>query len=255
MGKLMKILPIGTCRLHEMLEILHQENQHLLPAFLGIGYFHTSSQVLQCLELLKGARNISPQQYWMFFREDKTPLNNFRADIIKNWKENSQINFALDNFAEFDALIIEISASKNFLYDGLYVQGNPNFVQNASYQEVWREGYYHHYCPELKVQPYTQHEQEIYADLLSIASIFAGKKIFVMPHLSSHINPNKTRKELYDILERICAKHEGLQFVDTSPYVDKFGYKKDANGVEDIHHLGKEALTAMANDFAKMLQN
>jgi len=65
----MKIFPIGTSRLHEPLSLIKEKVN-----FPGVGYFHSTSQILHWLEVLSGKRSISIEESSFFFEKIKPQI-------------------------------------------------------------------------------------------------------------------------------------------------------------------------------------
>ena len=78
----MRVLPIGTSRLHEPMSLLAPGE----VAFLGCGYVHTSGQVLDMLRLLTRQMELTPNLARWFFRRDQTPPNPFSPVL---WQEQA----------------------------------------------------------------------------------------------------------------------------------------------------------------------
>lgn len=67
----MNLFPIGTSRLHEPLGLV----DHTLDArveFGRMGYFHSSSQILDLLRVLLGEVRLDRDTARLFFRKDQT---------------------------------------------------------------------------------------------------------------------------------------------------------------------------------------
>ncbi|GAA3542301.1 hypothetical protein AFL01nite_09510 [Aeromicrobium flavum] len=237
-----RFFPLGTSRLHETMEV-HPD----LMAFPHLGYFHSSSQMVDVVAFLQGERDLSPEQARYFFRKDQTPHNRFDPTL---WSDEPQAAFdtARAAFGEADRVIIEICSPQSYRWGDLHVQGNPNHYRDAPYAEVWREGYYATYDPSAGVTVFDDTES-VSANVRALASTLgrSGKELTVLGHLVDPGNPNATRVANNRAVEAAAADSAdlGVRYFDASPFVAEHGFRVLDNGTVDIHHLPHAAYPSL----------
>lgn len=246
----MKIFPIGTSRLHEPLSLFNQE----LINYPEMGYFHSSSQVLNIIQIAIGEMCIGLDVSKLFFRKDQTKNNQFNKNLWTFELKNSIKNINL-KFTQSDLLLIEICSPRSYLFDGINIQGNPNFYQDVSYADTWKNGYYARYMPELAVTVYddTEYILSNLARIEEIAKIYF-KKIILMGHLIDPKNPNEQRLRNNDSLKVASTRlgSKSIKFYDQSYLVNQYGFRTLTDGGTDIHHLPWVALEQQAKDIQKI---
>ncbi|MEA1892591.1 MAG: hypothetical protein U9N33_07775 [Campylobacterota bacterium] len=249
----MKIFPIGTSRLHEPLSLLNQEE----VVFPGVGYFHTTSQVVDWIKILRGEKELNSHDAKFFFRKDQTlpnpfDLNLWKSENFKNTLKEKQILFE-----KADVFIIEISTTKTHVFKDIHVNGNPNFSHNLSYAEAWGEyGYYEKMHPDMLVQRLSD-EDNIYENLKYINDYLleSGKISILLGHLVDPDNPNQARVKHNRILKEAIQKLEDTQvfFYDTEHLVSEFGFRILDDKTIDIHHLPWEGLKKQSKEMYELL--
>jgi len=245
-----KIFPIGTSRLHEPLSLLSKDE----VSFPGIGYFHSSSQIVDWIKILRDEKIIDQALCNFFFRKDQTPPNPFDTNI---WNEQylSSLNRIKKLFVEADTYIIEISTVKSWLFRNLHVQSNPNYFHNMSYGDAWKQGYYNIYHPEMNVETY----DDVYIlDNLKYINDYlttSGKVALLLGHLIDPENPNTVRKNLNQLLKNMLAQvnNPHVFFFDTNHLVKQYGFRILDDGTVDIHHIPWDALKVQAQEMKQVL--
>jgi hypothetical protein len=220
----MKLFPIGTSRLHEPLSIA--DNSSIEVSFPQMGYFHSSSQLISLMTLLKGNPidlNISR----FFFRKDSIKKNIFDENLWSNLFLKS-VSRVVDQYDKSDLLIVEISSARSYYYNNFHIQGNPNFSRNLPYSEIWKTGYYDLYHPDLAVKVFDDYDL-IYNNLYKFNEILEcdSKYSILMGHLVDPNKPNSIRQKNNLYLQQAVAKINSprLRFYDQSSLVDEYGFR------------------------------
>jgi hypothetical protein len=234
----MKVFPIGTSRLHEPLGLVKRGE----IAFGRMGYFHSLSQVHDLLDVLSGAKAIDVDVARYFFRKDQTENNPFDRGL---WGEGlgESIGRIQEAFHGAKVLILEISSLRSYRMGSFHVQGNPNHFRNAPYSEVWKDGYYARYNPELQVENVDDDLVALWPALCERLERL-NKQAVVLGHLVDRRKPNPTRLHLQRQLDAAMSATpcDRLMAYDPSPLVEQFGFRVLDDGTTDIHHLPWAAL-------------
>lgn len=242
----MRILPIGTSRLHEPMSLLSTYE----ASFLRCGYVHTSGQVLDLLKLLVGEIDIMPENSKWFFRRDQTPPNPFDSRLWTSDQLPEAIAAMRRRWDECSACVIEICTPRTYILDGLNVQSNPNSERNVNYADIWKDGYYSIYEPELNVVTLDESETQISENIASICRILDehGRSGLFLGHLVDPRNPHPARARNNARFEASfnASKYGQVKYFNCSSFVEDYGFRKLENGTEDIHHLPWEALEPLA---------
>ena len=252
----MRAVPIGTSRLHEPMSLLPSED----VGFLGCGYVHTSGQVLNLLQVLAGERQLTPSEARWFFRRDQTPPNPFSMDL---WQAQPHLDAAIermrDTWMSSTACFIEICSPRSYRLGDLHVQGNPNIDRNVGYAEIWKQGYYLTYEPDLDVKMFDESVDEIASNLSVIFDLLARQErsAVLMGHLVDPNDPHPGRARNNANLEEAftATSHGAVAFVDCSPFVAEHGFRVLEDGKVDIHHLPWTALDAFAQHLGEALSS
>ena len=239
----MHLFPIGTSRLHEPLGLIDARPDTGI-AFGRMGYFHSSSQILDLLKVLLGEVRLERDTARLFFRKDQTAANPFDTALWSDAVQASVERIA-QGLMRSDVLLIEVSSTRSYRLDPLHLQGNPNFYRNAPYSEVWKAGYYAAYNPELGVLTYDD-DDAVADNLRQIHDrlVRLGKSAVVLGHLLDPRAPNPTRLRNNTLL-RTAIEEQRLQHMavyDPSHLVAQHGFRVLPDGSTDIHHLPWAAL-------------
>jgi hypothetical protein len=249
----MKIFPIGSSRLHEPLSHLPAER----VVFPRMGYFHSSSQVMDVLRFIGAPRSMSRDLARCFFRKDQTPENPFDTGL---WADSPDDSLARIRqlFGDADTLLIEISSPRSYRLADVHIQGNPNFQRSVSYDEVWKEGYYAKYAPDWPVAVYDD-TPSVHTNLATIGDFLGrtGRQAIVMGHLVDPHNPNRQRQQNNQTLREAVQvlRHPRLRYHDASHLVAQHGFRIRDDGTVDIHHLPNAALKALAQEWLALIEN
>lgn len=246
----MKIFPIGTSRLHEPLTLIDET----LVEFPRMGYFHSTSQILDCLKIITGDITLNAEQAKLFFRKDQVECNKFDLDL---WTDNfcASVDRIRQQFENADTLFIEISAHRSYKLNNLHIQGNPNYYQDVSYADIWKDGYYQKYMPALNVLDYEDTDLLI-DNLISIDEILLEneKKAIIFGHLVNSSNPNKLRLKTNTSLQQALKQINTTTLIwyDQTHLVDQFGFRVLDNGTVDIHHLPWDGLYIFIDELIEL---
>lgn len=249
------IFPIGTCRLYEPLSLLGQD-EIIYP---GVGYFHTSSQVVDWIKILVGEKSVDKNLIKFMFRKDQTPENPFDNDLFNDEAFDRVLKNKQLLFKKANAIVIEISTTKSHFIEGLHVQGNPNYYHNMTYREAWaEEGYYEKMHPDLRVMRYNDIDR-LYSNFkyLNELLIETGKIAVVTGHLYNPNNPSVSRKRHNNSLELAVKKLGNSQIVyyENTHLLSEFGYRVKQDGTTDINHLPVEAFRKQSEEIYELVLN
>lgn len=234
--------PLGTSRLHEALET---QPDH--AAFPRLGYFHSSSQMKDVVDLLLGLKPITLEEARYVFRKDQTAHNPFD---LRLWTEEFPLalEHARSMLAESEHVIMEISSPRSYRWRDWHVQGNPNSLKDVPYSEVWRDGYYATHDPAAAVRVF-EDTNDIAQNLRAVGTRLRalGKTLTLMGHLVDPGNPNRVRLANNRALADAASSNAdlGVRYFDASPWVGQHGFRVLANGTSDIHHLPHAAYPSL----------
>ena len=250
----MKIFPIGTSRLHEPLSLINPEE----VLFPGVGYFHSSSQIVDWIKILRGEKNLSSDTAKFFFRKDQTPPNPFDKSLWDSTKFTKTLERKKKLFNLADVFIIEISTDRSYIFENININSNPNFLYNLSYADAMGiYGYYEKKHPTMSINKCSDNDI-LYRNLKYINDflIETGKYAIILGHLVETKNPNSTRinhiKLIKESINKLENKH--MKFYDSSHLVDKFGFRILEDSSVDIHHLPWKALEVQAKEMYQSLE-
>ena len=228
-------------------------------SFLGCGYFSSSGQVLDLLKILAGEIEITPKNARWFFRsENNTPANPFDVRLWSVEELPQAVATMRQRWDECSACIIEICTPRTFILEKISVQGNPNVDRNVSYAEVWKDGYYITYEPELGVVKSDESEIQISENIADICRILHehNRAGLFLGHLVDPTNPNPFRAHNNTQLEAAFKRSSfgQVKYFDCSSFVEKYGFRILSDGTTDIHHLPWEGLESLAKSFRLTIQ-
>lgn len=239
------IFPLGTSRLHEPLESVREDVN-----FPRVGYFHSSSQMLDVLRLARGDVAMPLDVARFFFRKDQTPSNSFD---LRLWSDPAPSFAHLAGcLASASGVVVEISSPKSYVYKGYHVQGNPNADRSVPYSEVWREGYYRAYEPQLDVDSFDDTSDiERNLEVMSRLLTGQGKKLLIVGHLVDPSDPHPVRMannvSLQSAIKNIKDNYD-IDYYDSSHLVSELGFRQLPDGTLDIHHLPEAGLPRVADE-------
>ena len=181
----MSITLFGTCRLNN---IYNHNNLNNL-----INYSHSTKEVIQFINFLKGELSI-PKPYSQLC---------FRTAIIENkFIDYNDIYNKL--FINTDIFVIEICSNKKYIHNNFYL---------------------HHICVDKRFSCHNnntpdkilnnfiiekQSDEEIENDILEIQKMLYPKKIIIVSHYNSKQNGEyiNSRNHLINLLDCICKKYD-----------------------------------------------
>ncbi len=224
----MSITLFGTCRLNSIPN--HNNLNNLL------NYTHSTKEVIQLINFLKGDLNI-PE-----------PFNKlcFRTGIC----ENRPIEYSEEYsklFADTDIFIIEICSAKTYIYKNYYL---------------------HHLCVDKRFSSYNmttsidvllnhtvkkQSDEEIETDILEIQRLLFPKKIIIVSHYNCIYNGAyiKDRANLINLLESITKKYN-IPFVNPTKVLEK--YTQNQVLTEDLGHYTELGLQEFSKYIFQYIQ-
>lgn len=246
-----KIFLLGTCRLHRLFikntkgQIIDNTDQRLTIEYPKIGFFHTLPEILQIIKWVKRDVNIPSNLAKYIFRKENpstTPQNEFDESLEKAIKENQLIESPKMDLKEIDYFIFEICSLKAYFdtESKLYFHANPNFAGNIAYNQIPKEGIYSKNALNIpSVENQFQSTDLMEKHFSELFEILEPNKTIIFGHLLDPNSPNQTRKEVNDMLKTMSDKFK-FKYVDTSLFVQKFGFNMPNEGGVDIHHLSND---------------
>jgi hypothetical protein len=217
----MSITLFGTCRLNN---ISNNNNLNNL-----INYSHSTKEVIQFINFLKGELSIP------------SPYNKlcFRTAICGNKfiDYNDTYNKL---FIDTDIFVIEICSNKKYIHDNFYL---------------------HHLCVDKRFSEHnktTPHEilnsviiekqsdEEIENDILEIQKMLYPKKIIIVSHYNSKQNGEyiNSRNHLINLLDCICKKYD-IPFIN--PTIVLSNYTQEQVMCSDLGHYTNTGINEFSN--------
>lgn len=250
------ILLIGTSRLHrpfaKIIDGSLRENvrEGINVIYTKTGYLSSSSEAVQLVRFFKDSESLPIDLRKYIFRVEPratTPLNEFEIEFETAIRNSQPYSFQL-NIDAVDCLVLEISSLSHNRYQcngkDFYLHANPNLEKNVSYSEIYPEGFWEKYRPELLVKREAISAEKIFNQLLDLKKLLPSKcKFYVMGHLQSKKYPNKIRQDLNEALRVACDKAQ-VNYIDTAPFLDEYGFSTIAD-VRDPHHLSSSGEIAL----------
>lgn len=257
-------LIFGTSRLHrpfaKRINGTVNTNNHpnIEIVFPKIGYFHTAAEILQAARFLQDSSSLPSTLWkWAFRIEPKstTPLNEFDPELESCIRKEIPDYKTQLTLPEIKCVLIEISSltTNIFTPTGHFLHTNPNFEKNIPYSDIYPDGYYRKFEPELPVDKKDTTIEEMAAQFASLKKVFPTQKIIAVSHLQSNRHPNSARAKIQNITKTTCEL-SGLHYIDVAPILDKHGFSV-TNGGTDIHHLSHEGENEMATMLFQAILN
>lgn len=246
-----KIFLLGTCRLHRLFiknikgQIIDNTDKRVIVQYPKIGFFHTLPEILQTIKWIHGDLKIPSNLAKYIFRKENpstTPSNEFDESLEKAIKKNLLIEAPKIDLEKIDYFIFEICSLKAYFdkESKLYFHANPNFVGNIPYNQIPKDGIYGKTALNVpSVLNQFQSKELMERHFEELFKIIDSRKIIIFGHLLDPNNPNQTRKEVNDTLKIMSDKFK-FKYVDTSLFVQKFGFNMSNEGGVDIHHLSND---------------
>ena len=221
----MSITLFGTCRLNN---IYNHNNLNNL-----INYSHSTKEVIQFINFLKGELSI-PKPYSQLC---------FRTAIFENkFIDYNDIYNKL--FINTDIFVIEICSNKKYIHNNFYL---------------------HHLCVDKRFSCYNnntpdkilnnfiiekQSDEEIENDILEIQKMLYPKKIIIVSHYNSKQNGEyiNSRNHLINLLDCICKKYDIL-FIN--PTFVLGNYSQEQVITNDLGHYTDFGI----NEFSNYINN
>ena len=234
------LLPIGTSRLHWPLEYI-KRNAAASVLFPGFGYFQSAGQIRSVVEILTGERAV-PDICHYVFRRDATMSNPFDERALTSdpafWAQCKHL------FETADVMLLEFASPIEFILDDLHVQGNPNYLRDIPYSNVWQRGYYADYEPDVPVKRRTFDDKQLMAVFTDIAELIGDRPVICLSHIY-HRESDYGRARFAGSVAAAVARL-GWTFIDSAMLVEKFGFRQLSNGKTDIHHLSWTGVRELA---------
>lgn len=248
-----KILLLGTSRLHRPFakrtktQLFDNIQPGIDVVFTKMGYFHTAAEILQALRFIQDPASVPQELRRYVFRIEPrgtTPYNDFDPDFEAAIREDRACRapVSLDGI---EVVVMEVSSLSvnEHLPTGCFLHTNPNIPGSVAYKDIYPEGYYAKFAPQLPVRKSETALPDLEQQLSSIRTALPGVRVMVMGHLHSPRHPNSRRDQIHRLLMQACPK-TGCDYIDTQPFVDEFGHAQ-AGGVTDPNHLSDAGETAL----------
>jgi len=136
---------------------------------------------------------------------------------------------------------------------GVFLHTNPNIHRDIPYNQIYPEGYYNKFLPNLPVERIETELDQIIMDLRDIKSMQSLKNVVVLSHLRSLKYSNIQRERIHALTMEACTR-TGCTYVDTADILDTYGFAENA-GVKDMHHLSHEGETALSQRIYAVLDS
>lgn len=224
----MSITLFGTCRLDQ---ISNHNNLNNL-----INYSHSTKEVIQFINFLKGELNI-PEPYNKLC---------FRTAICENININYSDTYK-KAFDDTDIFIIEICSSKKYIHNDYYL--HHLCVDTRFPQFISR-------CPDEILNNVTierQTDEEIENDIVEIQKMLYPKKIIIVSHYNSKRNGElmNSRNNLIILLDSICKKYD-IPFINPTNVLSNYSQEEVmSNDLGHYSNFGMNEFTNYVNNFVK----
>lgn len=258
-----KTILFGTSRLHRPFakrsdgKLIVSEHENIEIIYPKIGYFHTAAEILQVIKFLMYPEsipfNIRKYVFWIEPRAT-TPLNEFDPQLeicIKNGTIYQPKIF----LEKIHSVVLEISSLsvKKHTPSGCFLHANPNFLRNIPYNEIYPDGYYKKYEPDLSVENIETSVENLVNQINDLKKALPGKAIIICAHLRSENYPNQHRNRIHLIAKEACMLAKVI-YIDIAPVLDAFGFAC-SNGTRDIHHLSIEGENALSQIIFNIIES
>lgn len=153
---------------------------------------------------------------------------------------------------ETDCLVMEVSSPAMNLHKptGHFLHSNLNFLVNASYSDIYPDGFYKKFADSLSIVKLNADADILTAQLDAIKNELPNANIVVIGNLRSDMHQNSVRDSLHRLLVQSCSA-SGCMYFDTAPFLDEYGFSH-VNGVRDIHHLTSTGELAFGQAIQKL---
>jgi hypothetical protein len=201
----MSVTLFGSCRINDV------KNSNNLNNLLN--YTHSTKEVIQLIEFLKGEKNIPTPYNKLCFR---TPIIFPEIDISSN-EMYKQL------FIDSEYCVIEICSKKLYTHNGYYLHHLCVDRRFSQWNKNTPKDIFDNYKIEI------QTDAEILNDIIHIKKILSPKKIIIVSHYNSLVNnvPFAPRNELILLLKKICNDND-------IPFINPTEVLKDYNQNEVI---------------------
>lgn len=251
-----KIFLLGSSRLHRPFckrdngVVTNNIEPHIDVLFPRIGYFHSVQEIIQIIQWVKSNFQIPGSVAPYIFRKEapeSTPLNEFDYLLGRSLLAGTPPSPPNIDLNDVDYFIFEISA-KNFIFHedaGFFLHLNPNLAPETLGKKAIAWGDW------LRLVNFSCVKGQLSADDMVkyigvLAELLPREKIIIVGHLHEKNTPNAVRFDLNTDLRLACLSND-LQYFDTTPYVEKYGFRLIGD-VKDLFHLSHEGEKAFARD-------
>ena len=228
----MSITLFGTCRLDK---INNHNNLNNL-----INYSHSTKEVIQFINFLKGELNIPPIYNQLCFRTAICE-NKF---IDYNHTYNKL-------FVNTDIFIIEICSNKKYIHNDFYLHHlSVDKRKEYSITEHTPLEILNNFIIE------KQSDEEIENDILEIQKMLYPRKIIIVSHYNSKLQNGEyinSRNNLINLLNSICKKYD-IPFIN--PTIVLSNYNQEQVMKSDLGHytdFGVNEFSNYVNNFLKLM--
>lgn len=222
----------GSCRI---------QNVHKKNNICDINYTHSTKEVIQMIQFLRGKLNM-PDIYSKLC---------FRTGILKNKSiaYDKKIN---DTFDSSNLVLIEICSMKKYIHNGYYLH---HLCVDKRKNQAYRKN-----TPKYILDNYTiehQSDKEIENDIKHIKSMLHPKKIIIISHYNVKLD-NKylvKRNKLVNLLENVCINVK-IPFINPTQVLKE--YKQKDVIKDDLGHytkLGETIISNYINGYIKTYYN
>jgi glycosyltransferase involved in cell wall biosynthesis/GR25 family glycosyltransferase involved in LPS biosynthesis len=251
-----RIVPLGTSRLHRAFsrrdnkDVVRHQLDGWTYAPLHIGYLHTTSEAVQAARFVTGRLVLPGSVTRLVFRKEPvftTPDNEFDRDLEAALLSGADVRpQSLVRFQDTDIVVVEVSSLSVHRHasTGFVVHANPNLHLDKPYSEIYPEGFYAKFAPELGVERCEAKPFNIHEDVLELKELVAPARLVLMSHIHDDSPALAARHRLHRIVSDACAR-TGTPYIDTAPILREHGFAQSM-GKADIHHLSPSGESALA---------
>lgn len=259
-----KILLLGTSRLHRPFakrvdgRLITNIQEQVELIFAKMGYFHSAAEILQAIRFMKNPDCLQKDLLPYIFRIEPrptTPLNEFDPKLESAIRQGLRFKPAFSPLQDINYLVMEVSSlsSNTHSLSGCVLHTNPNILKNVSYADIYPEGYYKKFEPEMSVLKIETGLDALTSQLGEIKAELPHVKVIVLGHLRSSKYTHIGRDVIHRSLMNACSL-SGCVYFDTAPFLDEYGHAS-VGGARDIHHLSHEGEHAIGNAIQERIQS
>jgi hypothetical protein len=218
----------GSCRIHKV------GNNNYLN--MELTFTHTTKEVIQFIEFLKGEKEMPPPYDRLCFR---TPLD-------LRWNHGVQLTEAhKQKYNETKVFIVELCSRKKYIHNGYYLyclSGEPKLRSDSIYVPEYVKN---------EIQIVKQTDKEIEDDIEEIQRLIHPHKLIIVSHYNAKLNGEyiPDRNNLINLLNKICS-HKNIPFINPSEAMKD--YRQEEVMTDDLGHYTELGMKIMTEYITKI---